>query len=258
MHKVVSRDGTTIAFKKEGTGPPLVLLGGGFRDHTVFTHFISELAPHCTTYAYDRRGRGESGDAPAYAIEREIEDLEAVIADAGGEAAVFGGSSGATLALEAAMAGSPITKLALLEPPYRMEGYQRPPDDFEVTLRALLEQERRGDAAEYFLAELVGFSAEAIAEWRSSPMWPANEEMAHTLLYDTAIMGDGDLPVERLARTKVDTLVINSDHTSDWLLAAAQATADALPNGRRVELPGVWHRVPPEVLGPALVEFVNG
>jgi pimeloyl-ACP methyl ester carboxylesterase len=258
MHKVVSRDGTTIAYEKAGDGPPIVLLGGGFRDHTVFTPIVAELAPHCTTYAYDRRGRGESGDAPTYAIEREIEDIEAVIAEAGGEAAVFGGSSGAILALEAAMTGVAITKLALLEPPYRVEGYQRPPDDFADTLRSLLAEEKRSEAAEYFLAELVGFSPEEIAKWRRSPMWPANEAMAHTLVYDTAICGDGRVPVERLAKTEVPTLVINSESTSDWLHAAARETAAALPNGQRVSLPGVWHRVPPEVLGPALVEFVTG
>jgi pimeloyl-ACP methyl ester carboxylesterase len=258
MRKVVSRDGTTIAYETVGEGPPIVLLGGGFRDHTVFTPILPSLTPHCTAYVYDRRGRGESGDAPTYAIEREIHDLEAVIAEAGGEAAVFGGSSGAILALEAAMAGAAITKLALLEPPYRLEGAPQPPDDFADNLRSLLAEEKRGEAAEYFLTDMAGFSPDEVAEWRRSPMWPANEAMAHTLLYDTTICGDGRLPVERLARTGVPTLVINSDTTSDWLHAAARATAAALPNGRQVSLPGVWHRVPPEVLGPALVEFVTG
>jgi pimeloyl-ACP methyl ester carboxylesterase len=258
MRKVVSRDGTTIAYEKSGDGPPLVLLGGGFRDHTVFTSLVPELAPYCTTYTYDRRGRGQSGDSPAYAIEREIEDLEAVIEEAGGEAAVFGGSTGGILALETVMAGAPITKLALLEPPYRMQGYQRPPDDFADTLDALLAQERRGEASEYFLAELVGFSPEEIAHWREGPMWAANEAMAHTLPYDTALCGDGRLPVERIARIAVQTLVISSESTGGWLLAATKATARALPNSRHLTLPGVWHKVPPTVLGPALVDFVTG
>lgn len=258
MRKVVSRDGTTIAYEKVGDGPPLVLLGGGFRDHTVFSGIIPELAPYCTTYSFDRRGRGESGDAPIYAIEREIEDIEAVIADAGGEAAVFGGSTGAILALEAAMAGAAITKLVLLEPPYRRTGDPRPPDDFADNLRALLAQEKRGEAAAYFLAELVGFSPEEIAQWRESPMWPANEAMAHTLVYDTVICGDVSVPVERLAKTEAPTLVINSEKSSDWLLAAGRETAAALPNGRQVTLPGVWHKVPPEVLCPTLVEFITG
>ncbi len=257
MLKAISRDGTTIAYERSGEGPPLVLLGGGFRDHTTFTSFVPQLAPHCTTYIYDRRGRGESGDAPTYAVEREIEDLEALIAEAGGKAAVFGGSTGGMLALEAAMAGAAITKLVLLEPPYRLAHAPRLAENFESNLRSLLEQDKRGEAAEYFLAGLCDFPPGEIAQWRQHPLWPANEAMAHTLLYDTVIHGDGRLPAERLARTKVPTLVIYSTSTSDWLRAAAKATAAALPNGQCVELQGVWHRVPPEVLGPALVEFVT-
>jgi pimeloyl-ACP methyl ester carboxylesterase len=257
MRKVVSRDGTTIAYEKTGDGPPIVLLGGAFRDHTIFTPFIPVLAPHFTTYVYDRRGRGESGNAPTWSVEREVEDLEAVIAEAGGEAAVFGGSGGAILALEAAMAGAPITKLVAFEPPYRVEGISPPmPDDFTEHLRSLLKAEKRGEAAEYFLTEMGDFSPELIAEWRQSPIWPANEAMAHTLLYDTA-MCLGGLRVEQLAKTEVPTLVINSDKSYDWLEKVAQATAAALPNGRHLRLPGVWHRVPIEVLGPAVIEFVK-
>jgi hypothetical protein len=111
---------------------------------------------------------------------------------------------------------------------------------------------------EYFLTESVGFPPDWVQEWKDSPLWQSNEALAHTLPYDTAVMGDGRVPVERLARTGLETVVINSDHTGDWLLAAAKATAAALPHGRRLELPGVWHRVLPEVLGPALVEFVTG
>ncbi|KXK58690.1 alpha/beta hydrolase [Micromonospora rosaria] len=256
MHKVVSRDGTTIAYVKEGEGPPLVLLGGGFRDHTVFTPIVPYLNPHVTTYCYDRRGRGESGDAPTWALEREIEDLVAVINEAGGEAAVFGGSSGAILALEAAMAGAPITRLALLEPPYRMPGHQKPPPDFAENLDALLRQDRRGDAAELFLEQVAGLSAEAIATWRTSPLWSSNEALAHTLAYDTAICGDGQLPVDRLAKLDIPVLIVASDSTADWLRAAAHATTEALPKGRLTTLPGVWHRVPPEHIGPAIADFV--
>ena len=186
MLKVVSRDGTTIAFQRAGDGPPIVLLNGAFRDHTIFDALVPELAPHCTTYVYDRRGRGESGDSPGYAVEREIEDLEAVIEEAGGQAVVFAGSCGANLALEAALAGAPITKLALHEPFYRIEGYPQPPDDFAGNLRALLADDRRGEATEYFLAELLGLTPEVIADWRAGPLWATNEANAHTLVYDTA------------------------------------------------------------------------
>jgi pimeloyl-ACP methyl ester carboxylesterase len=257
MRKVVSRDGTTIAYEQAGDGPAIVLLNGAFRDHTIFDSLAPELAPHCTTYVYDRRGRGESGDSPAYAVEREIEDLAAVIDEAGGQAVVFAGSCGANLALEAAMSGVPISKLALHEPFYVTEGYRRPPSDFTDNLRALLADDMRGEAAEYFLAKLLGLSPEAIADWRTGPLWATNEANAHTLPYDTAICGDFNVPVHRLAAVQTATMVVNSNGTSDWLRAAARATAAALPNGSWVELPGSWHRVQTDVLGRVLAEFAT-
>jgi pimeloyl-ACP methyl ester carboxylesterase len=258
MRKVVSKDGTTIAYQKSGDGPPIVLLNGGFRDHTIFDEFVPELAPRCTTYVYDRRGRGESGDAPEYAVEREIEDLEAVIGEAGGEAVVFGGSSGANLALLAAMSGSPIRKLALHEPYFRVDGYEPPPPDFMTNLKALVAENKRGAAAEYFLAKLVGFEPELIENWKKGPLWATNEANAHTLVYDTAICGDFKVPTARLADFQTETLVINSDQTSDWLRAAAKATAAAIPNVQARELPGSWHRVQPPILGQVLADFTNG
>ncbi len=257
MRKAVSRDGTTIAFESTGDGPPIVLLNGAFRDHTIFDQLVPELAPHCATYVYDRRGRGESGDSPAYAVAREIEDLEAVIHEAGGQAVVFAGSSGANLALEAAMAGAPITKLALHEPYYRIEGYPKPPADFMDNLQALLADDKRSEAAEYFLANLVGLPPEVIADWRQGPLWATNEANAQTLPYDTAICGDFTVPVQRLATYRTSTLVVNSDSTSDWLRAAAQATTAALPNARGLELPGSWHRVQMDILGRVLAEFAT-
>jgi pimeloyl-ACP methyl ester carboxylesterase len=257
MRKVVSRDGTTIAYERVGDGPPIVLLNGAFRDHTIFDALVPELAPHCTTYVYDRRGRGESGDSPAYAVEREIEDLEAVIGEAGGQAVVFAGSCGANLALEAAMAGAPITKLALHEPYYRTEGHPRPPADFMANLQALLAADKRDEAAEYFLAELLGLAPEVIAEWRQGPLWAMNEANAHTLPYDTAICGDYTVPADRLATFRTPTLVVNSDHTSDWMRAAARATATALPNGWGMQLPGSWHRVEMDILGRVLAGFAT-
>jgi pimeloyl-ACP methyl ester carboxylesterase len=257
MRKVVSRDGTAIAYKQAGDGPPMVLLGGAFRDHTIFTPIVPQLVSHYTTYVYDRRGRGESSDGPEWSIEREIEDLEAVIGVAGGEAVVFGGSGGAILALEAAAAGAPITKLGLLEPPFRVDGAPPMPDDFEQTLRSLVAQDKRHEAAVYFLTHMASFSREEIAEWERSPIWPANEAMAHTLVYDTVIVGKG-IPLDRLAKVAAPALVINSDSTSEWLRSAARTTAAAVQDGRHLTLPGVWHRVPPEVLCPALIEFFAG
>jgi pimeloyl-ACP methyl ester carboxylesterase len=257
MRKVVSLDGTTIAYEKAGDGPPIVLLNGAFRDHTIFDSLVPELAPHCTTYVYDRRGRGQSGDSPAYAVEREIEDLEAVIAEAGGEAVVFAGSCGANLAIEAALRGTRISKLALHEPFYRVTGYQKPPAGFMTKLRALLADEQRSEAAEYYLVEMLDFTQEMIAEWRRGPLWAMNEENAHTLPYDTEICGDFEVPVERLAAFRTPTLVVSSDKTSDWLSAAARATAAAVVSGQEMRLPGSWHRVQTDILGRVLAEFAT-
>ncbi|MFI9808901.1 alpha/beta fold hydrolase [Streptomyces sp. NPDC052301] len=257
MRKVVSRDGTTIAYEQAGEGPPIVLLNGSFRDHTIFDALVPELSPHLTTFVYDRRGRGESGDSPEYAVQREIEDLEAVIEAAGGSAVVFAGSTGANLAVEAALAGAPISKLALHEPFYRVGDYPMPPWNVAKTLRVLLSEERRTEAVEYFLGALLGLTPDTVADWRKGPIWAINEANAHTLVYDTAICGDYKVPADRLADYPTEALVLNSDHTSAWLRAAAQATADALPNGRSLELPGSWHRIDMDVLGRTLVEFAT-
>ncbi|MEV0257325.1 alpha/beta fold hydrolase [Streptomyces sp. NPDC050732] len=257
MRKVVSQDGTTIACRSTGDGPPIVLMNGAFRDHTIFDALVPELAPHCTAYVYDRRGRGQSGDAPHYAVEREIEDLAAVIEDAGGQAVVFAGSTGANLALEAALAGVPITKLALHEPYFRIPPHPKPPADCMDTLRTLLAQDRRGETAEYWLRELLGLSPQVIADWRKAPLWATNETNAHTLLYDTTILGDFEVPAERLAALRTPTLVLNSDATGDWLRDAARATATVLPNGWGMQLPGSWHRIDTDILGRALTGFAT-
>lgn len=257
MRKVVSQDGTTIACRSTGDGPPIVLMNGAFRDHTIFDALVPELAPHCTVHVYDRRGRGQSGDAPYYAVQREIEDLAAVIDDAGGQAAVFAGSTGANLALEAALAGVPITRLALHEPYFRVAPHPKPPADCMDTLKTLLAQDRRGQTAEYWLREFLGLSPQIIAEWRTAPLWATNEANAHTLLYDTTILGDFEVPTARLAALRTPALVLNSDATGDWLRDAARATAAALPSGWGMQLPGSWHRIDTDILGRVLAGFTT-
>jgi pimeloyl-ACP methyl ester carboxylesterase len=257
MRKVVSRDGTTIAYENSGDGPPIVLLNGAFRDHTIFDQLAPELATRCTTYVYDRRGRGESGDSPAYAVEREIEDLDAVICEAGGQAVVFAGSCGANLALEAALAGVPITRLALHEPFYRVDGFPKAPGNATDHLRTLLADDKRDEAAEYFLARLLDLSDEVITDWRNGPLWATNEANAHTLVYDTSICGDFTVPVERLATLSTPTLLLNSEGTSDWLRAAARAAAAALPNSWGLQLPGSWHRIQTDILAQVLTGFAT-
>src|SRR5256885_6744806 len=177
MEKVRSADGTLIAFERSGEGPAVIVVEGAFCDRGTSAPLAALLAPHFTVFAYDRRGRGDSGDTAPYAVARELQDLDAVIAAAGGSAFAYGMSSGAVLALEAAARGSAISKLALYEPPL-IPG--RP--DFAARLAELVAAGRKGAAAEYFMTEAVGIPGEVVAQIRQAPMWPGMERIAHTLV----------------------------------------------------------------------------
>jgi pimeloyl-ACP methyl ester carboxylesterase len=260
METVVSKDGTTIAFDRLGDGPPVVLVCGGSVDRMSNAGLAAALAPRFTTLNYDRRGRGASGDTPPYAVEREIEDIAAVVDAAGGSAFLYGSSSGAVLALEAARRlPSKITKLALWEPPFVPEGSRsRPPADTARIYRELVAAGRRGDAVEYFMAQVVGLPPEFVSEARSAPWWPAQEALAHTLEYDATIMGDYALPAERVAAVSTPTIVLDGGASFPFIREAAQAVADLLPNGRHHTLEGQTHDVAPAALAPVLVEFLDG
>lgn len=255
MSKVTSRDGTTIAFDRMGEGPPVILVCGGSVDRMSNAPLAALLAEHFTVFNYDRRGRGDSGDTAPYAVDREVEDIEALIAEAGGSTLLYGTSSGAALALEAAASGLPITKLALWEPPFILDERARPPANQVETYNELVAAGRRGDAVEFFMTKVVGMPAEFVAEARNAPWWPAQEALAHTLAYDATIMGDYSLPTERAASVKAPTLVIAGGSDFPWMRETAQALAEAFPDGQTRTLEGQGHDVDPAVLAPALVEF---
>jgi hypothetical protein len=255
MNRLTSSDGTTIAFERSGDGPPVILVCGGSTDRTANAPLSELLAEYFTVFNYDRRGRGDSGDTAPYAVEREIEDFDAVIAVAGGSASVYGTSSGAALALEAAASGLAITKLALWEPSYIVEGRPRPPADTARIYAELVAAGRRGDAVEYFMAKVVGIPPELVAEARKAPWWPAQEALAHTLAYDATIMGDYSLPAERVASVMVATLVIDGGASFPWIRKTAQAIADIIPHAQRRTLEGQTHNVAAEAITPVLVEF---
>ena len=258
MDTVTSRDGTTIAFDRLGDGPPVVLVSGGSVDRGSNASLAEVLARRFSVYNYDRRGRGPSGDTQPYAVQREIEDIEAVIAAAGGSAGLYGSSSGAALALEAAAAGAAVTKLALWEPPYIGEGHPRPDPDTASIYRRFVADGRRGDAVEYFMAKVVGMPAEFVEFARSQPWWPAQEALAHTLAYDAEIMGDYTIPTERIAAVTIPTLVLTGGASFDWMVETGRAIVAALPNGRHQSLEGQSHDVSADVLGPVLAEFFAG
>jgi pimeloyl-ACP methyl ester carboxylesterase len=211
-------------------------------------------------YHYDRRGRGASGDTPPYEVAREIEDIEALIKEAGGSAFVFGMSSGGVLALDAAAWGLSILKLALYEPPFIVDGSRPPlPTDYVTHLKDLISSGHRGEAVEYSMTKAMGIPTEFVASMRNEPWWQAFEAVAHTLPYDGTIMGDtmsgNRLPAERWARINIPTLVINGGASDAFMRNGAQALADLLPDGQHRTLEGQSHDVDPLLLAPILKEF---
>lgn len=262
MSHVTSRDGTQIGFDKTGRGPALILTGGAFQDRSALAAHAALLLPHFTVYNYDRRGRGQSGDRPAYAVEREIEDIDALIHAAGGSALLFGGSSGAVLALDAAARGLAIPKLALYEPPFVVDDSRKPvPEAFVEQLKEMIASGRRGDAAEAFMTQGANVPVEVVAQMRHAPFWPATEAAVPTLIYDATIMNGTmsgkPLPAARWASVSMPTLVMDGGNSPAWAHNAVQALVNILPNAQRRTLPGQEHAVTAEALAPVLEEFFN-
>jgi pimeloyl-ACP methyl ester carboxylesterase len=258
VDKVTSTDGTAIAFERSGEGPAVVLVDGAFcyRANGPSRPLAALLAPRYTVVAYDRRGRGDSGDTAPYAVDREVDDLAALVDAAGGSAFVFGISSGAALALEAAARGVAITKLALYDPAIAVGNPDpRVAEATRARLTELAAGRRRGDAVELYLTQVMGMPAEAVTPMRDSPVWPALEAVAHTLAYDAELITDRSLLTERAATVAGPTLVVAGEHSPAPLRDAARAVAARLPNARRETLGGQTHDVALEVLAPVLEQF---
>jgi pimeloyl-ACP methyl ester carboxylesterase len=248
-HQITSRDGTAIAFDQSGQGPPVVLVMGAFNDRMTGAPLAAFLAPRFSVFSYDRRGRGDSGDATEYAALREVDDLEAVIRAAGGSASVLGYSSGAALALRAAACGVSITSLALYELPPAQ------PAEHAAQLASLVAAGRRGDAVEYFQTQMVGIPEHIVTQLRHAPFRPALEAMAHTLVYDATLTGDGYLSSERIANIRQPTLAIAGGASPPSMRETAEALARSLPNGRSLIIEGATHDIVPATLGPVLQRF---
>lgn len=257
MRFVTSADGTTIALDRLGDGPPVIMVVGAFNTRSTTAPLAAALQDWFTILNYDRRGRGDSGDTPPYSVQREIEDLGAVIAEAGGSAAVFGYSSGATLALRAAASGLAISKLALYEPPFLVDE-SRPPlaADLPARLADLVAAGRRGDAVELYQREAIGMPEQVVTGMRQAPFRPALEAIAHTLAYDARIVGDMTLPAELIASISTPALVIGGENSPPLMRNAARAVADALPDGRLRTLAGQGHDISPEATAPPLKAFL--
>jgi pimeloyl-ACP methyl ester carboxylesterase len=259
MEKVTSKDGTQIVYDRQGTGPALLLVDGAlcYRSFGPMPGLAQLLAPHFTVYYYDRRGRGDSGDTKLYAVEHEVEDIEAVIDAAGGSAYMCGLSSGAALALEAAIKlDGKIKKLAMYEAPYAADAEAQPAwNEYDSKLAKLLAEDRRGDAVVLFMT-VVGTPSEMIDGMRQTPVWPMFEAVAPTLAYDAAVLGKGHAaPVERAATVTIPALVMNGGASFPFMYDIAQVLSKAMPNAQLRTLEGQRHDVNLEVFAPVLVEF---
>ena len=258
-HTLSSPDGTTIAYDSRGEGPALILVDGALTVQSSGTGDLATLlAPHFTVYGFDRRGRGKSGDTLPYSVDREIDDIEAVIDRAGGSAFLYGHSSGGPLAMRAAIRlGSKVGKIAMYEPPYNNDpGAQESWSRYLRQLKVALAEGRRGDAVALFM-RFVGTPAERVDGMRRAPFWPGMEAVAPTLAYDhAAILGEPwSVPADLAARVRVPALVISGDAGLTFMPDAARAQSRAIPQGRLRMLAGQTHDVQPGVLAPVLVEF---
>src|SRR5215469_14251719 len=260
MNTVSSPDGTTIGYDKVGEGPALILVDGALSVHSSGgkSELAELLAPHFSVYGYDRRGRGGSGDTLPYAVDREIDDIEALIDQAGGSAFLYGHSSGGTLAMRAAVRlGSKVSKLAIYEAPHNNDpDAQESWSKYLSQLRALLADGRGGDAVALFM-RLVGTPDDQVEGMRQAPFWPSMEAIAPTLAYDhAAIIGERwSAPTDAAARVSVPALVMAGDAGLPFMPHTARALSKAMPHGHLLVLEGQPHNVSPGVLAPVLAEF---
>jgi pimeloyl-ACP methyl ester carboxylesterase len=270
MEKVTSADGTTIGYDARGTGPLVVIVGGAFNDRGTWAPLAEALAgAGFRSVSYDRRGRGASGDTEPYAVDREIEDLAAVIdaavidaagieTDPRGPVFAHGVSSGGALLLRALASGVRVSRASVLEVPYRIAGAPPVPERYIDTLSAFVAAGDRAGLVEYFHTRVVGLPAEMLEQAKSTPMWTTLLALAPTLVHDGLALGGDDqsLPVDLLAGVPVPVLAVTSTGTAvPWMARTGDEVAAAVPAGRSVRLDGGFHEVPPEVLAPALAAF---
>jgi len=262
FERTKSADGTPIAYERIGQGPPLIIVGGAWNVRRSAAELAEQLAGEFTVFTYDRRGRGESGDTPPYAVEREIEDLEALIEASGGSAALFGHSSGGALAIETTARSVRVSRLAVYEPPYIVD-HSRPAlaDDYIEHLEELVAAGRRREVVSYFMTEAVGMPREMAEQLGDSPMAASMEPVAHTVPYDGRVMLRGSmsgepLPGEWRSSVTVPTLVMDGGDSPEWLHSAARALVALLPDVSYRTLAGQDHAAPADAIAPVLEEFL--
>ena len=264
MDTVTSTDGTTIAYERLGEGPPLIVVGGALCDRGRMRPVCAALSAHVTVFNYDRRGRGDSGEGAGHDVEREVEDLAALVAEAGGSASVYGHSSGAALVLRAALRGLPFDRVILHDAPFSPDSDhgRAAARAYDDELRAHVAAGRDGDAVALFM-RLTGVPHDAVEAMRDEPWFAATTKLGPSLVHDSAAMGNADrgatVPLDLIADATVTapTLVLVGDANPPFFVEAARQLADALPDARLRVLEGVGHVVDPDALTPVVADFVT-
>ncbi len=257
---IKSKDGTRIAFKKSGAGPAIIIVNGALSYSAVYndSFLLSELSKNFTIYTYDRRGRGESTDNKPYHVDREIEDIEALIQDAGGSARLYGSSSGAALSLLAAarLGKEKVPQLVLYEPPYVAvsEKDKQHFTDQGKRIEELISKANRGDAMAFHFTA-IGTPPDALESLRKSPEWPLMQKVEHTLAYDYAVLDDGAIPMDAAKKATMQTLVMNGEKSFGFMSEVAKNLAGVMPNAQWKTLKDQAHQASPEILAPVLKEF---
>ena len=261
MHTITSRDGTRIAYDVYGEGEPVILVEGAFcgRHFGATNLLAAELGKHFRVYHYDRRARGDSGPSTDYRIERELEDLSALIAEAGGSVSIVGFSSGACLAIEAAAAGLPVSHLAFYEPPYMVgPKARRVPANFQAEVQQLVADGRYGDAVAYFMTKLIGMPSIFLIPMKFSKMWKQITPQAPSLPFDMEAVNGFNPPIERMRGITIPSLAIHGTKTFPVLVDSTTLCARTIPGAGHVILPGQTHEVKAEAIAPVLIDFFTG
>lgn len=263
MPFVTSADGTQIGYSVIGNGPALVLVDGAMcsRDMGPATPLAEQLKDSFTVYTYDRRGRGESGDTKPYATQRELEDLAAIIAAAGGSVKLYGISSGAALALEAANTLPGITAMVVYEAPFFTDTTRKPvPTDYVEHMNALVANGDGGGAAKYFMQKGVNVPRFAIAMMQVTGMFRKMAPVGLTLPYDTAFVAPywtyKPIPANRWPNATMPVLAVGGSKSDTWMQNAQKDIAAKLPNAQHRTLVGQNHMVKPEAIAPIIREFL--
>lgn len=262
METVLSKDGTTIAYERHGQGPTLIIVLGALCDRNFAStpQLVELLSRQFTVYNYDRRGKGDSSDTQPYSVEREIEDLEALINVAGGEAILYGHSSGGALALEAAAKlGSKVKKLAVYEVPYNDDPEtQQQWQQYIADITELLAAGKNGDVVARFM-RYTGMPAEQVEGMRHTPFWPAMEKVAPTLAYDhTFLLGlTAGIPTDMVTKVRMSALVLCGGNSFQFMKVTAQTLSQLIPQATLQVLEGQNHEVEPDALAMKLVEFLE-